>query len=61
MTKSLPLQGIEGLSEDDSAQLQTMFDECVKREAVALRTAIDGGMNNIPRLLRGPVKSMLFR
>ena len=55
------LDGIDGLSAADAARLVALILDATDRQARALDDAIDGGMGHIPRLLRGPVKAVLFR
>ena len=50
-----------GLSAADAERLAALIADAKDRQARALREAIDGGMGHIPRLLRGPIKALLFR
>jgi hypothetical protein len=50
-----------GLSAADAEQLAALIADAKDRQARALRDAIDGGMGHIPKLLRGPIKALLFR
>jgi hypothetical protein len=45
----------------DAERLAALVAEATARQSKALDDAIDGGMGHIPRLLRGPVKAVLFR
>lgn len=51
---------VDRLDPDDAAQLARMVTDARRRQADDLRRAIDGGLGHIPRLLRGPVKKILF-
>jgi len=50
-----------GLSAADAERLAALIADAKERQARALRGAIDGGMGHIPRILRGPIKALLFR
>lgn len=50
-----------GLSDADAERLAELIADAKDRQARALREAINGGMGHIPRLLRGPIKALLFR
>lgn len=50
-----------GLSDSDAERLAELIADAKERQARALREAINGGMGHIPRLLRGPIKALLFR
>lgn len=52
---------IDGLDEESAARLATLIAESRDRQSAALDQAIDDGLRNLPRLLRGPVKKVLFR
>lgn len=49
------------LAPADVERLAGLVADATARQAKALDDAIDGGMGHIPRLLRGPVKAVLFR
>ncbi len=49
------------LAPADAERLAALVAEATARQSEALDAAIDGGMRHIPRLLRGPVRSVLFR
>ncbi len=49
------------LAPADAERLAGLVADAIARQAKALDDAIDGGMGHIPRLLRGPVKAVLFR
>ncbi len=51
---------IKGLAAADAARLAEMVDDAKVRQQQALDDAIDGGLGHIPRLLRGPVRKVLF-
>lgn len=52
---------IADLAPADAERLAGLIADATARQAKALDEAIDGGMGHIPRLLRGPVKAVLFR
>ncbi len=49
------------LAPADAERLAGLVADAIACQAKALDDAIDGGMGHIPRLLRGPVKAVLFR
>jgi hypothetical protein len=49
------------LEPDDATRLAALLADAVTRQSRALDDAINGGMRHLPRLLRGPVKAVLFR
>ncbi len=50
-----------GLDAAAGERLLSLVNEAKERQSEAVDAAIDGGMGHIPRLLRGPVKAVLFR
>ena len=52
--------GLAGLAEQDMATLADAIDAARTRQARALAKATDNGLDFIPKLLRGPVKKVLF-
>lgn len=50
-----------GLDPAAADRLLALVADATARQSKALDAAIDGGMRHIPRLLRGPVKAVLFR
>lgn len=52
--------GLAGLSDTDATHLADAIEAARKRQSAALRTATDSGLDFVPRLLRGPVKKVLF-
>lgn len=49
-----------GWSDEDRGRLDALVTAARERQAEALAAAIDGGLDNLPRLLRGPVRKALF-
>lgn len=49
------------LSPPDADRLDALVADAVTRQRVALDRAIDGGLHHLPRLLRAPVRKVLFR
>lgn len=52
--------GLSALSEEHHARLADAIEAARIRQAKALAKATDSGLDFIPRLLRGPVKRVLF-
>lgn len=52
---------IPHLAAADADRLARLVDDATARQSKALDAAIDGGLRHLPRLLRGPVKAVLFR
>ncbi|MGO4256016.1 hypothetical protein [Marmoricola sp. RAF53] len=52
--------GLAGLDEADAAHLADAVEAARARQSAALRDATDGGLEFVPKLLRGPVKKVLF-
>jgi hypothetical protein len=50
-----------GLEPDDAERVIALVGEAIARESKALDKAVSGGLRRIPRLLRGPIKAVLFR
>lgn len=53
--------GLAALSEDQHEVLATALSQAQERQAAALSQATEHGLDFIPKLLRGPVKKVLFR
>lgn len=49
------------LTPDQADRLAALVDASRLRQRDDLKAAIDGGLGNLPRLVRGPVKRLLFR
>lgn len=56
---SLP-PGLAGLTPEQQEKLVAAIEDARVRQARALAKATDHGLDFIPRLLRGPVKKVLF-
>jgi len=52
--------GLAGLEEADATHLADAVEAARSRQSAALRTATEGGLDFVPKLLRGPVKKVLF-
>lgn len=52
--------GLAALSAEDQATLADAIAAARTRQAKALAKATDGGLDFVPRLLRGPIKKVLF-
>ena len=53
--------GVKNLDEADRERLRALLDRAAAAQKKALDTAIEGGLNHIPRPLRGVVRRALFR
>ncbi len=49
------------LDPEDAERLAVLVAAATARQSKALDAAMHGGLRHIPRLLRGPVKAVLFR
>lgn len=49
-----------GLTDAQADQLADLVEAAKVRQREQLKAAVDGGLNNIPRLLRGPIKKLVF-
>jgi hypothetical protein len=56
-----PVPKIAGLTAAQARRLAALVEDATARQAASLDRAIEGGLSHIPRLLRGAVKSVLFR
>ncbi len=56
---SLPA-GLAALSESDQETLVLAIEAARTRQSEALKKATENGLSFIPKLLRGPVKKVLF-
>lgn len=52
--------GLAALGEADATRLVEAIEAARTRQSAALGAATDSGLEFIPRLLRGPVKKVLF-
>jgi len=52
--------GLAALTDVQHARLADAIDAARTRQAAALAKATDNGLDFVPRLLRGPVKKVLF-
>lgn len=52
---------LSGVTDEDAGRLADLIEDACARQARSLDHAIAGGLSRIPRLLRGPVKAVLFR
>lgn len=52
--------GLAGLSAADQAKLVAAIEAARKHQNEALMSASEDGLSIIPKLLRGPVKKVLF-
>jgi hypothetical protein len=52
--------GLSALTTDQQAILADAIEAARVRQARALAKATDGGLDFVPKLLRGPVKKVLF-
>lgn len=52
--------GLAGLSDAEQAVLADAIDTARARQVKALAKATESGLDFIPRLLRGPVKKVIF-
>ncbi len=52
--------GLAALSPVDAAHLVDAVEAARARQIAALRSATDSGLDFVPKLLRGPVKKVLF-
>lgn len=59
MVDALSLPPVEGLSDEDRADLEAAVDDALARQRAALRAAIDSAYGHVPRLLRGPLRKVL--
>ena len=53
-------EGLEGLAGDELEHLAGLLREAKARQARELDTGVDGSLDFIPRLVRGPVRRILF-
>lgn len=51
---------LDSLSDDEAGTLQQVLDRTRERRAEDLQKAIDDGLDFLPRMLRKPVRSVLF-
>lgn len=51
---------VDGLDDGDAGRLAGLVVDARRRQAAELRAAVEGGLGHIPRLLRGPIKKLLF-
>ena len=54
------LQVLDLLSEQESSELLTMFRDARREEKESLDQAIDEALGALPRILRGPARSIMF-
>ena len=53
--------GLAGLTSAQATQLVEAIDAARRHQDEALRAATEAGLEFVPKLLRGPVKRVLFR
>ena len=54
-------EGIAALGDAEQDRLHALLDRAGRTQRAALDAAIEGGLNHIPRALRGVVRRALFR
>jgi hypothetical protein len=52
--------GLAGLSSEQATQLVEAIEAARRHQDEALRTATEAGLGFVPKVLRGPVKRVLF-
>lgn len=50
---------LDGLADDELADLAAAVTDALARQRADLRAAIDGAYGHVPRLLRGPMRKVL--
>lgn len=53
-------EGLEALGDDELLHLADLLHEAKARQAQLLDEGVDGSLDIIPRLMRGPVRKILF-
>jgi len=53
-------EGMEVLADDELELIADLLREAKARQARELEEGVEGSLNIVPRLMRGPVRKMLF-
>lgn len=53
-------EGLDGLGDEQLIALARLLKDAKRRQSDALQIAVEEALNVVPRLLRGPVRKVLF-
>ena len=55
-----PPEGLEAIAEADLRALTALLREAKQRQSEGLEAAVEEALEIVPRMVRGPVRKMLF-